>query len=154
MTERIATQRLLLAQPAAADGPALLHYRLSNRMHLSAWEPLRAASFYTLEDVELQLRQLREHPAGGSAVHWLLARQGSMELSGLCSFTNIVRGPFQACHLGFSLSEEHQGKVYMAEALQAAIAHIYRRAVSARPAAPAMPPRPAHGHPPAPGPTR
>ena len=126
MTERIATQRLVLAHPAAGDGLALLRYRLSNRMHLSAWEPLRAASFYTLEDVELQLRQMREQLAGGGAVHWLLARQGSTELIGLCSFTNIVRGPFQACHLGFSLSEEHQGKGYMAEALQAAIAHIFQ----------------------------
>ena len=126
MTERISTQRLLLARPAADDGPALLHYRQSNRMHLAPWEPLRAASFYTIEDVELQLRQMREHMAGGSAVHWSLARQGSAELIGLCSFTNIVRGPFQACHLGFSLSEESQGKGYMAEALQAAIAHIFQ----------------------------
>lgn len=126
MAERISTQRLVLAHPAAGDGPVLLRYRLSNRMDLSSWEPLRAASFYTLEDVELQLRQMREHLAGGSAVHWLLTRQDSAELLGLCSFTNIVRGPFQACHLGFSLSEEHQGKGYMAEVLQAAIAHIFQ----------------------------
>lgn len=126
MTERIRTQRLVLAHPAADDGPALLRYRQSNRMHLSTWEPLRAASFNTLEDAELQLRQMREHLDGGSAVHWLLATHCSTELIGLCSFTNIVRGPFQACHLGFSLSEEHQGKGYMAEALQAAIAHIFQ----------------------------
>lgn len=126
MTERISTQRLLLARPAADDGPALLHYRQSNQTHLNSWEPLRAASFYTIEDVELQLRQMREHIAGASAVHWLLKKHGSPEIIGLCSFTNIVRGPFQACNLGFSLSEEHQGNGYMAEALQAAIAHLFQ----------------------------
>ena len=126
MTERIATQRLLLAHPAADAGAALLDYRLSNRTHLSPWEPLRAASYYTIEEVELQLRQLRGEVAAGSAAHWLLTTQDSAELVGLCSFTNIVRGPFQACHLGFSLGERHQGQGYMAEALPAAIAHVFQ----------------------------
>ena len=125
MTERIATQRLVLAHPAADTGAALLDYRVSNRDHLRLWEPLRADSYYTIDAVELQLCQLRDQVAAGSAVHWLLAMHDNPELIGMCSFTNIVRGPFQACHLGFSLAQRHQGKGYMVEALQAAIAHAF-----------------------------
>jgi ribosomal-protein-alanine N-acetyltransferase len=29
---------------------------------------------------------------------------------GVCNFSNIVRGVFQACHLGYAISLAHQGK--------------------------------------------
>jgi ribosomal-protein-alanine N-acetyltransferase len=31
----------------------------------------------------------------------------------MCSLTNIVRGPFQACYMGYSVSEKYQGKGLM-----------------------------------------
>ncbi len=42
-------------------------------------------------------------------------------LLGTCNFSDIVRGLFQACYLGYALGERHQGQGYMTEALRAAI---------------------------------
>ncbi len=46
---------------------------------------------------------------------------------GVCSFTNIVRGTFQSCHLGYALGEAWQGQGVMQEALEVAIDHVFSR---------------------------
>jgi [ribosomal protein S5]-alanine N-acetyltransferase len=46
---------------------------------------------------------------------------------GECNFTNIVRGPFQACHLGFSIDQAAQGQGLMQEALESAIDFAFTR---------------------------
>lgn len=40
----------------------------------------------------------------GEALLLLLLDPDDGEVLGRCSYTNIVRGVFQACHLGFSLA--------------------------------------------------
>lgn len=46
---------------------------------------------------------------------------------GECNFTNIVRGPFQACHLGFSVAERFEGRGLIREALTPAISYIFEQ---------------------------
>jgi ribosomal-protein-alanine N-acetyltransferase len=121
----LTTERLRLRPPVIDDQKRVLAYRLANREHLQPWEPERDASYYTLETVEAQLTQIELDMEAKSALHWLIQPQDSEEVLGMCSFTNIVRGAFQACHLGFSLAGAQQGKGYMQEALTAALAHVF-----------------------------
>lgn len=51
-------------------------------------------------------------------------QQGS-EILALCCFINIVQGPFQACCLGYSLVQQHQGKGLMTEVLGAALDYVF-----------------------------
>ncbi|MRW93164.1 GNAT family N-acetyltransferase [Duganella sp. FT80W] len=120
------TERLVLAYPTLDDCAAVLEYRKLNRDHLSAWEPLRSEEFYTTSSVELQMHDLVAQIANGTVVHWLIKRHGSLEVIGQCGFTNIVYGPFQACHLGFSLGQRHQGSGLMFEALKTAIPSVFQ----------------------------
>ncbi|MYN17417.1 GNAT family N-acetyltransferase [Rugamonas sp. FT107W] len=122
---QMTTDRLLLKHPAADDGARLLAYRERNRAHLEPWEPKRTGQFYTLQAVEEQLGRMERLVEEKSALFWLLQLPDSDEVVGECAFTNIVRGPFQACHLGFSLDSRHTGKGLMHEALAAAIAHMF-----------------------------
>ena len=43
------------------------------------------------------------------------------EVLGYVNLSNIVRGGFQACYLGYALAERSQGSGYMTEALRTAI---------------------------------
>jgi len=124
-SRRLVTQRLLLTRPEAGDSAMLLAYREANRVHLAPWEPQRTEQFYTISAVEERLRQMAEQVEENLAVYWLLRHPQSAEVVGECSFTNIVRGPFQACHLGFALDSRHTGQGLMHEALVAAIADIF-----------------------------
>ncbi|WP_255230225.1 GNAT family N-acetyltransferase [Pseudoalteromonas sp. HM-SA03] len=47
------------------------------------------------------------------------------QIAGLCSFTQVARGPFQACYLGYSIASQFAGQGYMTEILKAAILHMF-----------------------------
>ena len=119
------TERLVLRAPTLDMGAGILAYHQFNRRHLQAWEPERTNEFYSIQSVEDRLRLMQKQTRDKSAVYWLMLAHGREEILGECSFTNIVRGPFQACHLGFSLSSEYQRMALMHEALSAAICHIF-----------------------------
>ncbi|MCG2598981.1 MULTISPECIES: GNAT family N-acetyltransferase [Burkholderiales] len=124
-TGSLDTQRLSLRPALREHAPALLAYHLANLAHLQPWEPARPESFHTLSATEERLGAMQTHAAAGQALHLLLFDRADARLIGNCSFTNIVRGPFQACHLGFSIAQDRQGQGLMRECLVAATHHMF-----------------------------
>jgi ribosomal-protein-alanine N-acetyltransferase len=123
--EGIFTERVHLRMPRPEDAAALLAFQSENRAHLQPWEPFRGDGFYTLPATRQRLATMQQQMANGSALHLQLRERHNAELLGECNFTNIVRGPFQACFLGFSIGSRHEGKGLMSEALSAAIEHVF-----------------------------
>jgi ribosomal-protein-alanine N-acetyltransferase len=121
----IVTERARLGAASRADAEALLAFQIENRGHLQPWEPLRADEFFTLPAVEQRLAVMEQQMANGSALHLLLRGRLTGAMLGECNFTNIVRGPFQACFLGFSIGSRYEGRGLMHEALSAAIDHVF-----------------------------
>ncbi|MCM2548130.1 GNAT family N-acetyltransferase [Burkholderia glumae] len=119
------TGRLSLRHAARRDAPALLAYYLANRAHLEPWAPSRPESFYTLPSIETRLDAMATQAAAGQAVHLLLYEKAGDRLIGECSLTNIVRGPFQACHLGFSIASDREGRGLMRECLIEVIRYAF-----------------------------
>ena len=103
----------------AFDDSELIHrYENANRRHLQPWEPLRGEDYFILENARSRVQQQWESMQAGSAVFFLVTESDGGELLGRCSYTNIVRGVFQACSLGFSLTETAQGRGLMKSALE------------------------------------
>lgn len=127
MNELILTSaRLTLRSAAVTDAAALCAYRQRNRAALQPWEPLREESYYSTAATYQQLAQRQADRQAGRALPLLLSLQADPDtVIGECHFSNIVRGPFQACHLGFSLDQDQQGQGLMREALSVAIAHVF-----------------------------
>ncbi|ADG19349.1 Ribosomal-protein-alanine N-acetyltransferase [Paraburkholderia atlantica] len=121
----ILTARLKLVPACEQFTHELREYSIENRAHLQPWEPLRAESFFETKSIRRRLSMMAHNNNSGVAVHLLLFSPGTGELVGECNFTNIVRGPFQACHLGFSLAKRCEGQGLMREALTAAITYIF-----------------------------
>ncbi len=44
---------------------------------------------------------------------------------GVANLSNIVRGTLQACHLGYSLDREYEGRGLMQEALEALVTYAF-----------------------------
>ena len=118
------TERLELRYPGADAAAGVLAYRVRNRAHLGPWEPAAAD---TLHAVAERLGAMRRQMQAETARHWLIHLRGGAQVIGECSLTNIVRGPFQACHLGFAIDGGHQGHGYMREVLAATIAHAFEQ---------------------------
>jgi ribosomal-protein-alanine N-acetyltransferase len=123
----IETPRLFLTIPPLSAAPRLLAYVVENEHHLARWEPPRPEGFFTegfwrrrieknhdefARDVSARLTIFRRHEPDGPVV-------------GHVNFSNITRGAFQACTLGYSLDHRVEGQGLMFEALQGALAHAF-----------------------------
>ena len=119
------TERLTLSPPTLADAEAMLDYYRSNRLNFQSWEPKRDDSFYTAHSMQARISGMSERMRNARSLHLLLRQSGFAAVIGECGFTNIVRGPFQACHLGFSICQTYQGRGLMQEGLHAAIHFVF-----------------------------
>lgn len=121
------TPRLLVRPAGGQHAAAVLAYCRENRAHLARWEPLRGASYFTEEATALRLNEAARLMAGGQALYWLVFERAHGALIAQCSFTLIVRGVFQCCHLGFSIARSHEGRGLMREALACVLEDVFER---------------------------
>lgn len=119
------SSRLVLSPPRPGDAGGMLDYQQRNRLGFQPWTPKRDPYFYTLEGTQARIASMQATMRDQQALHLLLRLPDSGSIVGECAFTNIVRGPFQACHLGFSLCRAFQGKGFMEEGLRCAIGFVF-----------------------------
>ncbi|MDP9349481.1 MAG: ribosomal protein S5-alanine N-acetyltransferase [Gemmatimonadota bacterium] len=120
------TERLVARPPADADAPAIARYYTENRAFLAPWEPLRSEAFFTEPFWRAQIPHDRREAEAGRALRlYLFPREAPEEVVGTIGFTQVVRGAFHACHVGYGLAERAEGRGLMREALGAAIGHLF-----------------------------
>jgi len=95
------------------DFERVSRYERVNRRHLQPWEPLRDEEYFSSGSAKARVEQQINNMQAGNALCFLLLEPESGEVLARCNYTNIVRGVFQACHLGFSLAESAQGRGLM-----------------------------------------
>lgn len=108
-----------------ADAAKLLRYRVENREHLAPWEPLREASYYTLEHCAKSIADGHDNAAQNRGYPLVVFDHSEQTIFATCNFANIVHGAFQACHLGYGVDARMQGKGLMFEVLQAGMAWAF-----------------------------
>ncbi len=122
---RVVTERLVLKLLEPSDAPLMARFRQENREHLTRWEPTRSVEFYTDGFWQMQLRSAIREFRSGTSVCLVIMDEFEQEVVGVCNYTNIVRGTFQSCHLGYALAARHQGHGLMYEALVASNRFIF-----------------------------
>jgi [ribosomal protein S5]-alanine N-acetyltransferase len=120
------TGRLVVRLAGDDDVPAIVRYYAENRGFLKPYEPARPELFFQERFWRAQVRQNLADLQDDEALRlFLFPRDGGGRVIGSANFTNIARGVSHSCNLGYSLSEGEQGRGYMAEALRAAIDHVF-----------------------------
>jgi ribosomal-protein-alanine N-acetyltransferase len=127
ITDPLLTERLQMRILAEEDAPLLQRYLVENRSHLAHWEALRSEDYFTLEQCRQRVQTTYQQAEAGTGLHLAVFLAGEEEMIGCCNFSNIVRGVFQACHLGYAIAAKHQGHGYMREAVQAGIQHMFSK---------------------------
>jgi ribosomal-protein-alanine N-acetyltransferase len=115
------TARTLIRPFEVDDAPLLLDYRCANRAHLAPWEPSREEAYFTLESCLTRIAEARELARTDRGYPLAVLPPDQHRLLGCVTFANVVRGAFQACHLGYGLDAREQGRGLMAEVLEAGL---------------------------------
>ncbi|HWS42373.1 MAG TPA: GNAT family N-acetyltransferase [Pseudoflavonifractor sp.] len=123
----IETERLILMMLGPDAAPMVLDFYQRNRDFLAPWEPLYPPDFHTLACHADKLAQDAAHAREKTGLRFYLFRRGEEDrIIGSFAFSNIVRGPFLSCNLGYKLGRDACGKGYMTEALRAGIDVVFR----------------------------
>jgi ribosomal-protein-alanine N-acetyltransferase len=125
MFPEISTPRLQMRVLQTEDLTAYQQYLTQNREHLRPWEPERNESFFSDQECIARISLMHQHTEAATAIPFSLFM--GRDMIGVCNFSNIVQGVFQACHLGYAISAAHQGKGLMREAVEAGIHYMFEK---------------------------
>lgn len=121
----IKTERLSIKLLEPSEAGLMTEFRNMNKQHLTRWEPTRSLEFYTEGFWRMQLRFAIRDFRNGESVCLTILNRSESQVIGVCNYTNIVRGTFQSCHLGYALDVSHEGQGLMCEALESANRYIF-----------------------------
>jgi ribosomal-protein-alanine N-acetyltransferase len=129
------TERLVvrLARPGMQAAMAAF-LRENFATHLERWSPPAKPAFFSEAFWGERLAVAVDEFQAGRGARFVLQERGDeagwaprldAPIVGTCNYTNIVRGPFLACHLGYQIASSHEGRGLMAEALHATNAYVF-----------------------------
>ncbi|WP_394522556.1 GNAT family N-acetyltransferase [Lacrimispora sp. JR3] len=113
------TDRLILKSSDVSFTDLVFNYYLRNQSFLKEWEPLRDTEYYTKTYQKKLLEEDAANP--NSVIFWIFKKEEADKIIGSFAFTNISRGAFLSCFLGYKLDQEELNKGYMTEAVRQGI---------------------------------
>ncbi|NBU20653.1 GNAT family N-acetyltransferase [bacterium] len=125
-TPVLETNRVIIKLLEPEISNLVLQYYLRNKESFAATESLRPSNFYTLAYwTEQAKKSLLEFKNDQAVRFCLFDKLHPDKMIGTVNFTQIFRGPFQACYLGYALDKKSEGKGLMTEALAKAIQYMF-----------------------------
>jgi ribosomal-protein-alanine N-acetyltransferase len=100
---------------AVTDARSLAQLYSDNREFLAPLEPLRPDAFYTFEGQRRHIAQLTDRRSSGSAYPFVMT--GGGRLVGAINLSNVVRGAFQSCNVGYWVAQQYNGRGFATDAL-------------------------------------
>ncbi|HYF64955.1 MAG TPA: GNAT family protein [Herpetosiphonaceae bacterium] len=125
-----ATERLRLAALDPSHAPQVLEYFRRNAEFRQPWSPVPPADFLTPEHQRTRLEQEWTLMDRGHSLRWWVFGRDDADLAaplGFVALSNIVRGAFQSCHLGYEMDGAQLNRGYVTEALRPLIATAFER---------------------------
>ena len=103
----------------------LSNYYGANEAHLRSWSPLMPRSHHSVASWTLRLLDREKEFEEESSVHFIGINDAETFVIGTCSISNIVRGVFQSCHMGYSIDRNFEGQGRMQRIAEHTIAYAF-----------------------------
>jgi ribosomal-protein-alanine N-acetyltransferase len=114
----IETGRLTVRLPESADVPLVISYYRENAEFLRPFSPAFDPDLLNEATWHEQVTQRRlEYTYGESLRAFVFSRSEPGRVAGNINLTQVFRGAFQSCILGYNLAEWAQGQGFMTEAV-------------------------------------
>lgn len=126
MDIEIYSQRLILKSIDESNTMQLLDYVVRNKEFLERWEVVRSADYYTAQtQKELIISDKLNMEKGQLVKVWMYKIDEPDKIIGSIALSNIVKGAFLSCHLGYRLDQEENNKGYMTEGIRCMINYAF-----------------------------
>lgn len=123
---RLESKRLIVRMCQAHEAPAVVAYFEKNRWHLQDYSPTWPDHMFTTDYWRKQLLDnIVEFHADEAVKFFLFEKEQPDTVIGTINFTSILRRAAQFCFLGYGLDEDLQGRGYMTEGLERAVAYMF-----------------------------
>ena len=120
---RIVTERLIVREAAPREARRVARFLQENRRYHTPWEPTRSPEYFRSAVQRRILRTARREKR--NLLLFLFTRDRPDAIVGSVTFSNIVRGAFRSCFLGYRIAHEYEGRGLMTEALASAIRYVF-----------------------------
>lgn len=110
-----------------ADAPEYVAYLKRNWSRFRSAMPTETGDTFSVEHHERRIGRLTNARPGEGIALFLVDRANDERIVGDINFSNIVHGPFRACHVGFKVDEEFEGRGMMEKALSVCCEMMFRR---------------------------
>lgn len=106
------------------DAAPLADLVAASREHLAPWEPVRGDDYFTEPGQRAAVEASLDRQARGEGMPWVIL-DDTGEVAGRVTLSDIVRGPFQSCHMGYWIGARQAGRGFTTEAVLAAVASAF-----------------------------
>ena len=115
-----------MSLPRENQAVAMLDFVTRNRDHLKSWNPPEPEGLYTLAHWHGVVEKSAVAFNNGTALRlWMSPIDQPDLIIGSIGFSQIFRGPFCSCVLGYQIDCTYEGKGLMREALREAIRYMF-----------------------------
>lgn len=114
---------MLISLSSPSDARNLSAFYQKNKQHLQLWEPLRTHNYHSESQWHTRLLALEENQSIGDAMLFVASQNNKVIAT--FALTNIVRGYFQACNMGFNVDVSFQGQGFMSRLCLHAIDYAF-----------------------------
>jgi [ribosomal protein S5]-alanine N-acetyltransferase len=124
----IESARLLLTLPDPKKAEAARDFHTQNWPHLKRWFPPIPPGFETVAYWQANAEQSRDAFTQGSMVRlWMAPKAAPDKVIGTIGYSQIFRGPFCNCVLGYQIARDFEGQGLMRESLVASIRYMFEQ---------------------------
>lgn len=88
-------------------------YYRNNAEHFAKWNPDTPKNHHSLAAWRTRLQEWEVLQDNQISFHFIGLDESESQIIGSCNITNIVRGPFEACNIGYSVDHAFEGRGYM-----------------------------------------
>jgi [ribosomal protein S5]-alanine N-acetyltransferase len=110
------------------DAEELLQLRCSNWKFLKPFEPKPSESHFTLDGQKEALKRVEENWDEGLGFGFGIFQKETGLLIGRVNLSNVVRGAWQNCTIGYFLGQSYNGRGYTTQAVRLACQFAFEEA--------------------------
>ncbi len=124
-------ERVLLRMAARNDIAAIVQFFSQNKEFFQPTDPPRPSNFYTPGYWNRRVDSMAAEFIQDRACHLFIFDPASpaseSAVIGYANLSNIIRGAFHACYLGYGIARQHEGKGFMSESLRMVIQFAFNQ---------------------------